>query len=397
MDLLGLTEKRGQRASHLSGGQQRRLHAGMAIMHRPRLVFMDEPTVGADVEARSQILRAVRQLADEGAAVVYTSHYLAEFEELGSDIAILNEGRIVASGTLEEIISSHGRAEVTLEFDRPVASFDAWDADGTLLRHVGDEADPGSRIGEALASPALQGARLTTSASPRRACTTHTCRSSRRVTMSQLKQIGAMTRLNIRLQLTDPAPTLILTVIPLVLIPFMMPAFKSMLLADGYAGVTGAEQAVPSIAILFSFLAVQNIIGSFFNERSWGTWERLEASPTSRASILTGKALVAFLMQTVQIAVVLALGALIFGYRPTGSLVALAAILLSFSAVLSALGVALALWSRSRDAALSLSNIMACWLPASVGLSPRSPRFPIGRSTPRACPPRTGRSPRFTR
>ena len=68
MDLLGLSEKSGQRASHLSGGQQRRLHAGMAIMHRPRLVFMDEPTVGADVEARSQILRAVRRLADEGAA-----------------------------------------------------------------------------------------------------------------------------------------------------------------------------------------------------------------------------------------------------------------------------------------------------------------------------------------
>ena len=179
--------------------------------------------------------------------------------------------------------------------------------------------------------------------------------------MSQLKQLGAMTRLNIRLQLTDPAPTLILTVIPLVLIPFMMPAFKSMLLADGYSGVTGAEQAVPSIAILFSFLAVQNIISSFFNERSWGTWERLEASPTSRASIL-----VAFLMQTVQIAVVLALGALVFGYRPTGSLVALAAILLSFSAVLSALGVALALWSRSRDAALSLSNIIGM-LAAGIG------------------------------
>ena len=63
--------------------------------------------------------------------------------------------------------------------------------------------------------------------------------------MSQLKQLWAMTRLNIRLQLTDPAPTLILTVIPLVLIPFMMPAFKSMLLADGYTGATGAEQAVP--------------------------------------------------------------------------------------------------------------------------------------------------------
>ena len=160
MELLGLTEKRGQRASHLSGGQQRRLHAGMAIMHRPRLVFMDEPTVGADVEARSQILRAVRQLADEGAAVVYTSHYLAEFEELGSDIAILNEGRVVASGTLEEIVSHHGRAEVTLEFDRPVPAIAGWSADSRTLRHIGDEADPGSRIGEALASPALQGARL---------------------------------------------------------------------------------------------------------------------------------------------------------------------------------------------------------------------------------------------
>ena len=160
MELLGLTEKRGQRASHLSGGQQRRLHAGMAIMHRPRLVFMDEPTVGADVEARSRILRAVRQLADDGAAVVYTSHYLAEFEELGSDIAILNEGRIVASGTLEEIVSHHARAEVTLEFDRPIPSIDGWSADDRTLRHIGDEADPGSRIGEALASPVLQSARL---------------------------------------------------------------------------------------------------------------------------------------------------------------------------------------------------------------------------------------------
>ena len=161
MELLGLAEKRGQRASHLSGGQQRRLHAGMAIMHRPRLVFMDEPTVGADVEARSQILGAVRQLAQDGAAVVYTSHYLAEFEELGSDIAILNEGRIVASGTLEEIISRHGSAEVTLEFDRPVPPIDGWSAEGTTLRRIGDEADPGIRIGEALASPALEGARLT--------------------------------------------------------------------------------------------------------------------------------------------------------------------------------------------------------------------------------------------
>ena len=147
--------------STYSGGEAGRVSLACALVADPDLLVMDEPTVGADVEARSQILRAVRQLADDGAAVVYTSHYLAEFEELGSDIAILNEGRVVASGTLEEIVSRHGRAEVTLEFDRPIPSINGWSADDRRLRLIGDEADPGSRIGEALASPDLRTARLT--------------------------------------------------------------------------------------------------------------------------------------------------------------------------------------------------------------------------------------------
>lgn len=112
MEMLGLTGKANQSAKHLSGGQQRRLHAGMAIMHRPKLIFMDEPTVGADVEARSQILDTVRQLAAQGAAVVYTSHYLAEFEELGADVAVLNQGRLVAQGSLEQIVATYGQVPV---------------------------------------------------------------------------------------------------------------------------------------------------------------------------------------------------------------------------------------------------------------------------------------------
>ena len=112
MEMLGLTGKANQSAKHLSGGQQRRLHAGMAIMHRPKLIFMDEPTVGADVEARSQILDTVRHLAAEGAAVVYTSHYLAEFEELGADVAVLNQGRLVAQGSLEQIVATYGQVPV---------------------------------------------------------------------------------------------------------------------------------------------------------------------------------------------------------------------------------------------------------------------------------------------
>lgn len=131
-----------------------------------------------------------------------------------------------------------------------------------------------------------------------------------------LKKLSAVIRLNIRLQLSDPTGTLILTVIPLILIPFMAPAFKSMLVADGYADATGAEQTVPSMAVLFSFLSVQNIIDSFFSERTWGMWRRLEASATSRDTVLTGKAVVAYLLQSVQVLAMLALGALIFGYWP---------------------------------------------------------------------------------
>ena len=63
----------------------------MAIMHEPKVIFMDEPTVGADVEARSRILRTMQSLAKNGAAIIYTSHYLAEFEELGADIAIIQD------------------------------------------------------------------------------------------------------------------------------------------------------------------------------------------------------------------------------------------------------------------------------------------------------------------
>ena len=181
--------------------------------------------------------------------------------------------------------------------------------------------------------------------------------------MKTLRKFLAVVRLNIRLQLMDPTSTLLLTVIPLVLIPFMEPAFKSMLLADGYTNVTGAEQAM---AVLFSFLSVQTIIQSFFREYTWGMWPRLEVSATSHGVILAGKALVAFLIQSVQVLAVLALGALILGYRPTGDTGALILVILSFAAVLAALGVTIALWAPTEDVALSLSTIIGM-LAAGIG------------------------------
>ena len=97
-ELLGLTSCLAQRADTLSGGQKRRLHTGLAVLHRPDLLFLDEPTVGADVQSRAGILDLVRDMAAAGTAVVYTTHYLTELEQLQADVAVLDRGRIAAAG-----------------------------------------------------------------------------------------------------------------------------------------------------------------------------------------------------------------------------------------------------------------------------------------------------------
>ena len=156
MELLGLTGEKTKRARHLSGGQKRRLHSGMAIMHEPKVIFMDEPTVGADVEARSRILHTMQSLAKNGAAIIYTSHYLAEFEELGADIAIIHNGRIAAEGSLEKIIANYARSSVSLQFSQPVPSIDGWQSNGVELLRENNANNAGSVIADLLANPALR-------------------------------------------------------------------------------------------------------------------------------------------------------------------------------------------------------------------------------------------------
>ena len=118
-DALALAPLLGRRAGTLSGGEKRRLHTAMALVHRPRLVFLDEPTAGADVQTRSAILDVVRGLVAEGCAVVYTSHYLNEVEDLGADVAVLEAGRIVASGPLGALVARYGNPALRLVFDGP--------------------------------------------------------------------------------------------------------------------------------------------------------------------------------------------------------------------------------------------------------------------------------------
>jgi ABC-2 type transport system ATP-binding protein len=108
---LELTDVLGRAVGKLSGGQQRRVQAATAMMHRPRVLLLDEPTVGADPITRHAVLSAVRSAADEGCAVVYTTHYLPELEVLGASLAVVKEGRVIARGTRADLLAAvPGRA-----------------------------------------------------------------------------------------------------------------------------------------------------------------------------------------------------------------------------------------------------------------------------------------------
>jgi ABC-2 type transport system ATP-binding protein len=135
-EALDLTSLLATKAAILSGGQKRRLHTAMALVHRPKLLFLDEPTVGADVESRGRILEVVRELARSGCAVVYTSHYLPEIEELAASVAIIEGGRIVARGPLDELVARYGSPALRLSFDGPAPDLPGFEIAGreALLR-----------------------------------------------------------------------------------------------------------------------------------------------------------------------------------------------------------------------------------------------------------------------
>ena len=103
LDFVGLTDVRNKKASEFSGGMKRRLNIGCAIAHSPKLIIMDEPTVGIDPQSRNHILKSVLKLRDEGATVIYTSHYMQEVDDICDRIAIVDKGNVIAEGTSEEL------------------------------------------------------------------------------------------------------------------------------------------------------------------------------------------------------------------------------------------------------------------------------------------------------
>lgn len=101
---IGLQSHADQYVRTFSGGMKRRLNFGIALIHEPRFVILDEPTVGIDPQSRSHILDCVRQLADDGVGVIYASHYMEEVEAICQKVAIIDHGRLLAHGTIDELI-----------------------------------------------------------------------------------------------------------------------------------------------------------------------------------------------------------------------------------------------------------------------------------------------------
>lgn len=102
--VTGLESCESARAEHLSGGLKRRLNLAIGLLNRPRLLFLDEPTVGIDPQSRHFILEAVKRINAQGTTVVYTSHYMEEVEILCDEIGVLDDGRLLACGTLEQLL-----------------------------------------------------------------------------------------------------------------------------------------------------------------------------------------------------------------------------------------------------------------------------------------------------
>lgn len=151
LEVTGLADRRDDKTEEFSGGMKRRLNIGIGLIHEPRLLILDEPTVGVDPQSRNAILDSVERLSGEGMAVLYTTHYMEEAERLCDRVAIIDTGTIQAEGTrreLVEMIGERDRIRLGLDGDtegaaaaiRAMPGVDEAGHDGGVLELLTDDA-----------------------------------------------------------------------------------------------------------------------------------------------------------------------------------------------------------------------------------------------------------------
>lgn len=106
LSLVGLADSRDVRIDRFSGGMKRRANFAAAVLHTPRVLFLDEPTVGVDAQSRNMILENLGALRRAGTTIIYTTHYMEEAEQLCSRVAVIDKGRIIAEGTPQSLIAA---------------------------------------------------------------------------------------------------------------------------------------------------------------------------------------------------------------------------------------------------------------------------------------------------
>ena len=132
IEQIGLTDKANAKVETYSGGMKRRVNIGVGLLHKPRIIYMDEPTVGIDPQSRRSILETVKDLNKQGMTVLYTTHYMEEAEELSDRVGIIDHGKLIALGTQKELT-------------RIVGEYD------TLRLHIGEEGDA-EKLAQALSN-----------------------------------------------------------------------------------------------------------------------------------------------------------------------------------------------------------------------------------------------------
>lgn len=130
LDFVGLGDKGDKNPTKFSGGMKRRLNIACALTHRPKLLIMDEPTVGIDPQSRNHILEAVKKLRDNGTTILYTSHYMEEVQAIASRVIIMDQGQMIKEGTVEQLIETiqseeKVRIDVTEPYLVPVNQLEA--------------------------------------------------------------------------------------------------------------------------------------------------------------------------------------------------------------------------------------------------------------------------------